>query len=253
MKFKTIAAAFFAAGAVICSAAEVYDLSAREAWEKRAPLTVHGKGVLRAKGRITIVSKDIYPYDAKKTYTFKGLYRQLPGSGNNIFRIGIIPLDKDKKLIEYYTSHPNTATNAILKKDAAATDNFILIDNGLKWNKSSLIAYNTKPDQSDLPNKNIIKQVPQSIEQTAEGWKISFAKPIGVALTAGTGVRQHAQGGRFRFAGNVVDGKVLSNMKFSGVDVGTKYFQVIIVSGTSMKPGEEPPVVEMRKPAIEVK
>ena len=253
MKFKTIAAAFFAAGAVICSAAEIYDLSTPEVWEKRAPLTVHGKGILRAKGRITIVSKDVYPYDATKTYTFKGLYRQIPGSGKNIFRIGIIPLDKDKKLIEYYTSHPNTATNAILKKDAAATDNFIMIDKGIKWNKTSFVAYQTKPDFSDLPNKNIIRQVPQSIEQTADGWKISFAKPIGVAIKAGTGVRQHYQGGRFRFAGNVVDGKVLSNMKFSGVDVGTKYFQVILVSGTSMKPGEEPPVVEMRKPAIEVK
>ena len=253
MNVKKIAAAFFAAGAVICSAAEIYDLSTLEAWEKRAPLTVHGKGVLRAKGRITIVSKEIYPYDATKTYSFKGLYRQLPGCGNNIFRVGIIPLDKDKKLIEYYTSHPNTATNAILVKDAAAADNFIIIDKGAKWNKTSFVAYQTKPDRSDLPNKNIIKQVPRSIEQTADGWKISFAKPIGVAIKAGTGVRQHYQGGRFRFAGSIVDGKVGSNMKFSGVDVGTKYFQVILVSGTSMKPGEEPPVVEMRKPAIEVK
>ena len=253
MNFKKIASTFLVIGAALCSAAEVYDLSRVEDWEKRSPVKVHGNGILRATGRVSLFSAKIYPYDAKKTYTFKGMYRQLPGSDSNIFRVGILPLDKDKKVIEYYTSHPNVATETVLVKDVAATDNFIIVKNGKKWNKLNFVAYNTKPDLSDLPNKNIIKQVPKNIEQTAEGWKITFARPIGVAISAETGVRQHPQGGRFRFAGNGTGGQVLSNMKFVTMDPGTKYFQVIIVSGTGgIKPGEQIPVIEMRKPRIEV-
>ncbi|MBE6405880.1 MAG: hypothetical protein E7040_07655 [Lentisphaerae bacterium] len=253
MNFKKIAAAFLVMGAALCSAAEVYDLSRVEDWGKRSPLKVHGNGILRATGRVSLFSAKIYPYDAKKTYTFKGMYRQLPGSDSNIFRVGFLPLDKDKKVIEYYTSHPNVTTETVLAKAAAATDNFIIVKNGKKWNKRNLIAYNTKPDRSDLPNKNIIRQVPKNIEQTAEGWKITFAKPIGVAIPAGTGVRQHYQGGRFRFVGNGTGGQVLSNMKFRMMDPGMKYFQVVVVSGTGgIKPGEQIPVIEMRKPCIEV-
>ena len=253
MNLKKIAAALFVTGAVVCSAAEVYDLSKLEDWAHKNPFKLHGKGILRGTGRLTAFSKQIYPYDEKKTYKFKGLYRQLPGSDSNVVRIGILPLDKDKKVIEYYTSHPNPHTNTVLVKDAAATDSVILIQNGAKWNKSGLIAYNTKADFSDVPNKNIIKQVPKAIEKTAEGWKITFARPIGVALKAGTGVRQHYQGGRFRFAGEVRGNKVLSDMKFKMIDKGMKYFQVVVISGTEgIKPGEQIPVVEMRKPRIEV-
>ena len=253
MNFKKMTATLLVMGAALCSAAEVYDLSRIEDWEKKSPLNVHGNGILRATGRVSLFSAKIYPYDAKKTYTFKGMYRQLPGSDSNIFRIGFLPLDKDKKLIEYYTSHPNIATETVLLKAAAAADNFIIVKNGKKWNKSGLVAYLTKPDRSDLPNKNIIKQVPKTIEQTAEGWKITFARPIGIAIPAGTGVRQHYQGGRFRFAGNGTGGQVLSNMKFRMMDPGMKYFQVIVVSGANgIKPGEQIPVIEMRKPRIEV-
>ena len=252
MNFRKIAFALSMAGTFLCSA-EVYDLSKIESWKTPNPLIQQSSNTLRAKGRLTVFSKEIYPYDAKKTYTFKGLYRQLPGgSTNNYFRIGILPLDENKKTIQYYASHPNVSTNTVLAKAVVATDDFIIVENGSKWNKSGLTAYNTKPDQSDLPNNNIIKQVPKSIEQTADGWKISFAKPVGVAIPAGTGVRQHYQGGWFRFAGNVSEGKVVSNMKLTGVDVGTKYIQVVIVSGVGVKPDEPTPVIEMRKPALEV-
>jgi hypothetical protein len=253
MNLKKLAAALIATGAIVCSAAEVYDLSKLEHWAHKNPFKQHGTGVLRGTGRLSAFSKQIYPYDEKKTYKFKGLYRQLPGSDSNVVRIGILPLDKDKKLIEYYTSHPNTATETVLAKDAAATDTVIIVKNGAKWNKYGLTAYNTKADQSDIPNKNIIRQAPKSIEKTAEGWKITFARPIGVALKAGIGVRQHYQGGRFRFMGEIRGNKVLSDMNFKMIDKGMKYFQVVVISGTEgIKPGEQIPVVEMRKPRIEV-
>ena len=253
MMNKKIAAALCLAGAFLCSAGEVYKLDSVENWQKTTQPMQHAPGILRGSGRVVFFSREIYPYDAKKTYTFKGLYRQLPGSDSNIFRVGILPLDKDKQVIEFVTSHPKRKTDTVLAKAAAAGDTFIIVKDGTGWEQNAQVAYNTKPDFSDLPNKNIIAQNPQVIEKTEEGWKISFAKPVGVALPAGTAVRQHYVGGRFRFAGNGTGGDVLSDLKCTAWDVGTKYFQVVVMSGTNgIKPGEQVPVLEMRNPRIEV-
>ena len=253
MNYKKIAAALCLAGAFLCSAGEVYKLDRVEDWHNRSSLTQQAPGVLRGKGRIVAFSKEIYPYDAKKTYTFKGLYRQLPGSDSNIFRVGILPLDKDKKVIEFVTSHPKRNTDTVLAKAAAAGDTFIIVKDGSGWERNAQVAYNTKPDLSDLPNKNIIAQNPQIIEKTEDGWKITFIKPVGIDLPAGTAVRQHHLGGRFRFAGNGTGGDVLSDLKCKRWDVGTKYFLVVVMSGTNgIKPGEQVPVLEMKNPRIEV-
>lgn len=208
---------------------------------------------MRAQGRVGAFSKEIYPYDAKKTYTFKGIYRQLPGSDSNIFRIGILPLDKNKKVIEHVTSHPVRKTDTVLVKAAAAGDTSILVKDGTSWARNAHVAYNTKPDLSDLPNKNIIRQNPQAIEKTQYGWVITFAKPVGVAIPAGTPLRQHYVGGTFRYAGSGTGGEVLSDLKCTMWDIGTEYFQVVVISGADgIQPGEQTPVFEMKNPYIEV-
>lgn len=244
------------ASAALCSAAEVvevYDLSKVENWGKRDPIGIYAPGVIRAKGRITLSSRKIYPYDSTKTYTFKGLYRQLPGSDSNIFRIGILTLDKDKKVIEFVHSHPIPKTDAVLAKAVTAKDTVIYVKGGADWRAYSRIAYNTKPDQSDIPNRNIINSALKKVEKTSDGWKVTLAKPAGVAIAKGTNVRQHYLGGRFRFAGVGTGSKVLSNLKCVRWDKGTKFFQVIVVSGADgLKPGDKAPVLEMRNPRIEV-
>ena len=250
---KIVAVALCMTGVFLCSGAEIYQLSRVEDWGKRSPFSQHAQNVLHGCGRIVAFSTKIYPYNPKKTYTFKGLYRQLPGSDSNIFRIGILPLDKDQKPIEYVFSHPVKKTDTVLQKAVAPGDTSILVQDASGWKRNAQIAFNTKVDLSDLPNKNIIRQNPQAIEKTQNGWVITFAKPVGVAIPAGKPLRQHYVGSTFRYAGSGTGGEVLGDFKCTRWDIGTEYFQAVVVSGANgIQPGEQTPVFEMKNPYIEV-
>ena len=55
--------------------------------------------------------------------------------------------------------------------------------------------YNTKPDKSDLPNRNLISDGGvRKIEKDGSNWKITFSQPIKFSLKAGIPVRAHISG-----------------------------------------------------------
>ena len=249
--FTKIAIVLLTAGAFLCSAGEVYKLDRVEDWQKRSPLTQHKKGILRGRGRLVVLSAKFYPYDSKKTYKFKGLYRQLIGSESNIFRIGIVQYDKNKQEMEFASGRVVQKTDTVLTKAAAATDTAIFVKDASGWKRNALVAYSETAKQ--LSNKNNITLKLRSIEKSGDGWKISFAGPIDVDLPAGTAVRQYMSAGRFRFFGNGTGIQVLGDLTCTHWHPRTKYFRPVVLSGTNgIKPGEETPVFEMRNPRLEV-
>ncbi|MBQ7694234.1 MAG: hypothetical protein IJT50_03835 [Lentisphaeria bacterium] len=249
---KTIAA--LSAVCLFCGIrAEEYQLNRASDWTN-PQIVQHAPGILRATGRVVAFSKKIYPYDPGKKYVIKGLFRQLPGSDSNIFRIGIQPLGEDKKPMEWAYTHVAKGTDTTLVSPVKPEDKSILVADASKWRKSAQLAFHTNPDLSDLPNRNIARQFPQSIKKTAEGWRVTYSKALGISAPAGTGVRQHHRGGPFRYAGSGTAGEVLGDLPCRLWDAGTKYFRVVILSGTNrLNPGDRTPIFEMQNPRLEVK
>lgn len=249
--FLTFSLAILAAGLH----AENISLNQAAAWECHAQqLEQYTPEVLRGTGRIVIFSKNIFPYDSEKNYTIKGIFRQLPGSDSNIFRIGVQTLDENKKPLEWVFTHVVKDSDTTLKAPVKQGDRFLLIQDGSKWIKEGRVACNTLLDMSDLPNRMIINQPPAAIENTGDAWKISFASPLKIDLPAGSGVRQHNIGGAYRYAANGTGGQVLSDIPCTLWDLGTRYFRIVILSGTDgIKPGDSTPIFEMRNPSLEIK
>ena len=249
---KAAAASLFCA--VFAVSAEEYSLGNVKDWHRGANLVQHAPGVLRGKGRVSATTTRIYPYTPGKTYVIKGLFHQLAGSDSNVFRVAVQPLDEKGKSLDYSASHYEPNTDTVLTKPVRPEDKFIFVKDTSRWGKGKSIALGTSPDLSDLPNKNIIHQNPTSFVKTAEGWKISFAKPVGFSFAAGTGVRLHRRGSWNRYVGIGTGGQVLFDLKCKDWDLGTKGFRVVVISGMGKVPqGERVPVLEMRNPRIEVK
>ena len=116
-------AAAVAAFVFVSAEAEEYKLGNISDWQKSGGFVQHAPNILHGKGRIVAFSAKTFPYDPQKTYTFKGLYRQKPGSDSNIFRIGIVPLDENGKIIRtidrsklYNTQTPQAFKTELIKK-----------------------------------------------------------------------------------------------------------------------------------------
>jgi hypothetical protein len=248
---KIATAALLFAGAFLCSAGEVYNLDRVEDWQDRSPLTQHAQGILRGRGRLVVLTAKHYPYDVKKTYKIKGLYRQLVGSDSNVFRVGIVQYDKNKQEMEFASGRIVPKTETVLIKAATATDTAIFVKDASAWKRNALVAY-AKTVKQLSPKDNITLKL-RSIEKSGDGWKISFIGPINVDLPAGTAVRQYNSAGRFRFCGSGTDIQVLGDMTCTNWHPRTKYFRPVVISGANgIKTGEESPVFEMRFPRIEV-
>ena len=252
-KMKILTAIPAAAAFFLAAEAGEYRLDRASDWN--SPKVVqHAPGVLRVTGRLVAYSKETYPYDPGKKYTVKGLFRQLPGSDSNIFRIGIQPLGEDMKPMEWVYTHPAKDTDTILVSPVKPEDKSILVSDASKWRKSAQLALHARPDLSDLPNRNVVRQFPLAVEKTDKGWLVTYPKALGVGAPAGTGVRQHHRGGPFRYAGSGTAGEVLGDLPCRLWDAGTKYFRVVILSGTNrLNPGDRTPIFEMQDPRLEVK
>ena len=251
MNSKLMITVLLTAGAFLCSAGEVFKLDRVEHWQERSPLTQHSQGILRGRGRLVVLSSEFYPYDSKKTYKFKGLYRQLIGSDSNIFRVGIVQYDKNKQEIEFASGRIVPKTDTVLIKAAAATDTAIYVKDASGWKRNALAAY--AGTAKELSYKNTITLKVRSIEKSGDGWKVSFIGPVNVDLPAGTALRQYGSAGRFRFFGNGTGIQVLGDLTCTHWHPRAKYFRPVVLSGTNgIKPGEETPVFEMRHPRIEV-
>ena len=167
-----------------------YDLKAE--FSKNNKAVIEGD-VLTFKGPGSLTFKPI-KLDPAAKYHFSVDVKQADGAKTFPLHFGFYCYDqKGRQLLHHHVSAIGK-TDTVLAADAKVGDTTITVKDGSAWKKSSWIAFNTKPDYSDLPNREV-HYAGKSVEKKGDVWVVTLASPLKKAYSAGTGVRQHASGG----------------------------------------------------------
>lgn len=233
-----------------CCAAEEIPLNRISDWELTMKLTRPEEGVLRLTGRDRLISRQTFRYDPAGKYRISGSFDFLPDK-ENLFNIGIVPLDGNKRKLDGRHTLSIPKTDTTLTQAAKAGDSVLFVSDASGWRRNNdwcVIAYKTKTDHSDLPNKNIIAAAPVRVEKTDGGWRVELSRKIDADIPAGTGVRLHHTGGFYRWLLKPERGVAKWNtpIEIPG-EPGMQYFQVVVSTTTQpLKSGSQLPVLEMR-------
>ncbi len=136
--------------------------------------------------RISSPALEINP---AKVYQISGKFKaSQPGSGWVCF--GLVPYDAGKQQIipAYVNVVPGSDTT--LAAEAKAGDRQITVKDASRWKNAPhrYVAFNTKADLSDLPNRGIIEIA------SIEGNVVRLKSPLAASKAAGAAVRQHKSG-----------------------------------------------------------
>lgn len=172
--------------------------------------------------------------DIKDTKLVRTNFEFSKTSGEGTGGIGVVCYDKDKKMINITHVNRVAGTDTVLAKPCTFTDSKIYVKDGSKWRKGGiyLAAFETKPDFSDLPNRNITRIGIKDVKKLADGtWEISFSNEIGKEYPAGANIREHATGGTYDYLyyGKLSDMKKTNDFPVSRMRPGTQYIGFIIL------------------------
>jgi len=202
-------------------------------------------------GQLTY-SAETFPVDTTATATLSGEFKRLPGAGDkDRFFFALLSFDKEGKRIEGIHVNPVPGSDTELAAPCTAADEVIRLKNGENFKKGSCVAFHTKDDYQDLPNRNVNGKAPVTgSEKSADGmWQVTLKAPIGIEAPAGTRVRDH-HGGGYLYAGAFSETIPDDWRKFEGTIQGTEpgdhrnrwrpgtaYVQMIVFgSGPSREP-----------------
>lgn len=195
-------------------------------------LSLTPSGKLKVSGNGVWNQKTLLDITQAKQVSIDFEFTQTSGTANG--GIGIVCYDKNKNTI--LPIHINRIVNSdtVLAEPCTYTDSKIIIKNGTNWKKGGiyLAAFETKPDFSDLPNRNITRNGIKEVKKLANGnYEITFINEIGKEYPAGTAVRQHAAGATYKYLhyGKINDFQ--KNIKYSikNLRPGTAHIGFIIL------------------------
>lgn len=170
-------------------------------WQQEKLLTPNGKTAMKTEMSTTILSKEMLTLDMKKQYFLSGSIKAAEGSPKGRLYFGFRIYDNKGVMLQCHHCQTVNGTDTELAESTEPTDTSIVVKNASKWqlHPHITIAFNTKPDQSDLPNRNIISVCPKKIEKSKDGWVIHLDRPVNMVLPAGTKIREHRRGGEFYY------------------------------------------------------
>ena len=255
---KTMLLMSLCAAAGLVSAAEIsYD--APEKWRQWSLMNsmsqyqpeAKGEGVLSVSGSKYICSGQAVEFSKDKKYRFSGSFRK-SGTEPATLYFGLVFYDEKGRCFDLANSNAEPRSDTELIEDVKKGDTSFRIKDGAGWKnfKGCILALNTMPDYSDLPNFNLIRIPIQSVEQEEGGWKVSLSKPLRMAIPSGTKLRLHRPGGTYYIVGNrklrdswlrlksrvlsgITDGAGLVNKGL--FPRGTKTFRVLIIANLGLK------------------
>ena len=142
-------------------------------------------------GPVTLKSGKTYPVDPQNRYRFSF---ELRGYGYSSAP-GFECLDKDGKPI--LPAHVNymEETDTVLDADCGRGDRIIRIKPAKNmWKKSSyaVVAFDTKDDLKDLPNRNVTAPGIREVRKCGAYWEVTLSNPCPFAYPAGKKVRLHS-------------------------------------------------------------
>lgn len=163
-----------------------------------------------------------------------------PQNLSNSF-IGLTLLDEAKAPILRNSVNPIAGSETVLLADAKPGDTVIRVADAAKWKKSMVLALNAKSDMSDLPNRNLLTV--KDAAKNGDGWDLTLAAPLKVAVTKDAAVRFHDSAGGHCYS--ILLGKLPADWKEYRATIsgqakdgapygkfwpGTKYARFIIVA-----------------------
>lgn len=200
-------------------AAEVAPLNAPENWGN----VKKADDGLELTHKMT-TAKDMIPIDTAKNYQLSGKIRTGSDSQEKmLIYAGFGTFAKDKREIQSPFIIAVKAPMTEVAETAAKGAKTIKLKDTSAWkipNQFYCLAFNAKPDMSDLPNFDIV-EVDNANTDTAAN-VISLKRPLYKEIAAGTPVRLHRYGGTFLYT--MVGGKTLTPewQEFSGKISGVK-------------------------------
>ena len=166
-----------------------------------------------------LYSKAPIKVDTKANYkmTVK-LASTVPG----VMYAGLVSLDKDGKDIG--TAHVSTVfkSDSTLLEPVAAGADTIKVKTAPNWkmHRYPMVAFNTKPDRSDLPNYDVMGV--KAVTAQADGIEVKLSGKTKKEYPAGTGVRMHTSGATYIYLINFPKEAVTQSTELVGF-IGPKY------------------------------
>lgn len=190
------------AAACVCSLAAAEVLSIHEPADFKAPNRVakSDDGVTMKGSTFVLFSAKTAALDPAKQYTISGEFRLKEGEETGLVYLGLAPLDAEGKLITPASVNVTKGSDTVVAKAAAEGDTVIFVKDASKWDAKTphgYIAFNTKEDYSDLPNRDYLATAKGGIEQEGDLWKITLKAPLKKAVAEGTAVRQQKAGATY--------------------------------------------------------
>ena len=141
-----------------------------------------------------LFSSEAIKVDPKATYKFSVKFASAtPGP----MYCGLVPIDKNGKEIACRNVQIAYRTDSELLETAAAGSDTIKVKTAPNWKMHSYpyVAFNTKPDYSDLPNYDVAPV--KSVTPGADGIEVKLSRKLGKEYAAGTKVRMHTDGATY--------------------------------------------------------
>ncbi len=151
--------------------------------------TVDGKLSAVVDNKSGITSKKLIPVETGKKYVLSGSFKSLGESLSKVY-LGFLCYDKKKKAIQTYHSNVILDSGTELAQECKKGDKALVIKANNKWKPGYYVAFDTKDDFSDLPNRAISSKIAKV--STKDGnMELELSKPLHKAYPAGTKVRMH--------------------------------------------------------------
>ncbi len=211
---------------------------------------------ITASGRWAKATSKPFPVDPAKKYKLSGKIRAVPGTVGENFYFGFIPLDaKGRQIASEQVNVKTKGTDTELAAPVKAGDTVVKVKDASKWDAASpwfVIAFNTKDDYSDLPNRELAQIVEKKIEKKGDVWEVTLKKPAAKDYPAGTKVRQQRYGATYMYTAGAAKKAPADWQEFSGVVQGiapignparqwwngTKQAQVLLIMNFESKDGK---------------
>jgi hypothetical protein len=176
--------------------ADNIDLTLKKNWtvEKvnpKAEVKFHkdedGKLIISTTASQLCISSPAIKYDKGKMHYIEGYIKS-----NAKVMIALYFYDKDGKEITSAQFNCVSETDTILAEAVNKKDTIIKVKDASNWHVGERIAFNTKPDLSDLPTplKNLLMVGITKIVKHDNYYEIHLKYPVGKDYPSGTGVRQ---------------------------------------------------------------
>lgn len=153
-----------------------------------------GKHAFTLKTKQVHVFEPLIPVETGRAYHLSVKMKSVDGRKPASANFGIYLYDEEKRQIGLCHVSAKEGTQTKLLKPLEAGSTVAWLEKRGEWLKPAKhyrIVLNVKKDLSDLPNFALSPRM-EEMEETGEGWKVTFQEPVEKSYPAGTAVRQHS-------------------------------------------------------------